>query len=99
SGGATDLFVLNITGRVDLSGSSKIVVSGCPPSHVLLNVIGTGQDVHLSGTARIDGTVLAPSRKVINAPGLINGEIISGLHITISSGGSTRCPTCDNGGN
>src|SRR5262249_42669437 len=49
SGGPSDLFVLNITGKVDLSGSSRIVVQGLSPSRVILNVRGTGQDVHLSG--------------------------------------------------
>jgi hypothetical protein len=42
----------------------------------------------------VDGTLLAPYRKIALSPGLVNGEIISGQNISIVSGSSVRCPAC-----
>jgi len=102
SGGASDLFVLNLRGRLALAGSGKIVTQGVPKENVLLNVIGSGTDVVLLAngggasccSSRIDGTLLAPSRRVWMIPGLVTGEVISGSDISILLGGSVRCSTC-----
>lgn len=106
-------FVFNITGKLVLTGGGlgpQIRVdasAGIPPSAVLYNLIGTGQDVAFSGggggvnccAAIVDGTILAPYRKIALSPGLVNGEIISGLDISIVSGSSVKCPPCvPNGG-
>jgi choice-of-anchor A domain-containing protein len=101
-------FVFNITGKLVLTGGGagpQIRVdasSGIQPSAVLYNLIGTGQDVAFSGggggvsccAAIVDGTILAPYRKIALSPGLVNGEIISGKDISIVSGSSVRCPPC-----
>jgi hypothetical protein len=44
--------------------------------------------------AIVDGTILAPYRKIALSPGLVNGEVISGLDISIVSGSSVKCPPC-----
>ena len=103
SGGAPDLFVFKVTGRFVLNGGAKILASGVPPSRVLYDILGTGQDVALTGggggvnccNSRVDGTVLAVRRKIALSPGLVNGEVISGRDISIVSGSSVRCPTCE----
>ena len=41
--------------------------------------------------AIVDGTLLAPTRKIALSPGLVNGQVISGLDISIVSGSSVRC--------
>jgi len=41
--------------------------------------------------AIVDGTLLAPNRKIALSPGLVNGQVISGLDISIVSGSSVRC--------
>jgi len=69
--------------RVDLS-------AGILPKNVLYNIIGTGPDVAFSGggggenccAAIVDGTLLAPLRKINLSPGLVNGEVISAMNIT-----------------
>lgn len=93
-------FVVNITGRkFKLSGGSDIRVSGGSlPNQILFNVIGEGEDVALSGggggenccESVVDGTILAPDRKIKLSPGLVNGALISGEKITLSSGAATR---------
>jgi choice-of-anchor A domain-containing protein len=100
SGSAEDTFVLNITGKkFKLSGGSDIRTTGLlEPQRVLYNVIGVGEDVALSGggggatccEAIVDGTILAPERKVKLSPGLVNGAVISAKNITLSSGGAAR---------
>jgi choice-of-anchor A domain-containing protein len=107
--GPTDAkFVINITGKMAMTGGGlgpQIRVdasAGLAPSAVLYNFIGVGQDVQLNGggggvnccAAILDGTILAPYRKIALAPGLVNGEVISGLDISIVSGSSVKCPPC-----
>jgi len=99
-GGASDQFVVNVTGNWALSGGSQIrVAGGLQPNAVLYNIIGTGGQVAFSGggggtgccKAIVDGTLLAPTRKIALSPGLVNGQVISGLDISIVSGSSVRC--------
>ncbi|MGO8928923.1 MAG: hypothetical protein ACLQU3_18805 [Limisphaerales bacterium] len=101
-------FVFNVTGQFVLTGGGngpQIRVDttvGLAPSDVLYNIIGTGQDVAFSGgggganccAAIVDGTLLAPQRKINLSPGLVNGEVISGMDISIVSGSGVHCPPC-----
>lgn len=88
SGGANDVFVINITGDFQLS-HAQIVLNGVSLNNVLFNVIGTGStvDFHKEDTA-VFGTVLAPNRDMIvdNAGLVVHGAIIAN-NITIHSGG------------
>lgn len=96
NGPATAKFILNITGKFALTGGGKIKVSGgALASNVLYNFIGTGSAVSFSGggnSSQVDGTILAPQRKVQCAPGLVNGAIISGMDISLVSGAALRNP-------
>ena len=108
TGPADASFIFNVTGKFVFTGGGlgpQIRVdasAGLKPSAVLYNIIGTGQDVALNGggggvnccAAIVDGTILAPQRKIALSPGLVNGEVISGLDISIVSGSSVRCPPC-----
>jgi len=99
-------FIINVTGKFTLTGGGagpQIRVSGgVAPKDVLYNIIGTGSDVAFSGggggvnccAAIVDGTLLAPYRKINLSPGLVNGQIISGKDISIVSGSSVGCPPC-----
>jgi hypothetical protein len=112
TGPADAKFVFNITGKLVLTGGGlgpQIRVdasAGISPSAVLYNLIGTGADVAFSGggggvnccAAIVDGTILAPYRKIALSPGLVHGEIISGLDISIVSGSSVKCPPCPDSG-
>jgi hypothetical protein len=101
-------FIFNISGKLVLTGGGagpqiRVDTSvGLQPSAVLYNLLGSGQDVAFSGggggvnccAAIVDGTILAPYRKIALSPGLVNGEVISGMNISIVSGSSVRCPPC-----
>lgn len=64
-GTATTTFVINVTKQFSLSGTSKIVLSGgLTWDHVLFNVTGTGPDVTVSGSAVLQGILMANSRTV-----------------------------------
>jgi choice-of-anchor A domain-containing protein len=106
TGPSTAKFIFNITGKLVMNGGGNgpgIRVdpsSGILPSAVLYNVLGAGQDVAMTGgggginccVAILDGTLLAPGRKIALSPGLVNGEVISAQNISIVSGSSVRCP-------
>jgi uncharacterized repeat protein (TIGR01451 family) len=104
TGPSDALFIFNVTGKFVLTGGGAgpqiRVGAGLQPSAVLYNIIGNGPDVAFSGggggvnccAAIVDGTLLAPFRKINLSPGLVNGEVISGLNISIVSGSSVRCP-------
>ncbi len=85
-----------------MTGGSKIVASGVPPSTVLYNIIGPGSQVALNGggggvnccRASIDGTMLALERNIALSPGLVNGEVIGGQDISIVGGAAVKCPPC-----
>src|SRR5205823_9290967 len=93
SGGTSDTFLLNVTGKFSLSGSSRIQVAGdLQPGGVLYNVEGTGPDVSLSGSGGVDGTVLAPERHVtLSGRALVHGQVISGERIALNGGASVQC--------
>jgi len=105
-GPAGTRFIFNVTGKFVLTGGGDgpqiRATGGVQPKDVLYNIIGTGQDVAFSGggggvnccAAIVDGTLLAPYRKIALSPGLVNGEVISGMNISIVSGSSVRCPPC-----
>ena len=98
SGGANDTFIVNVTGRFELSSAGKIVASGVPPSAIVYNVIGGGRQVQLSGAdggvaccrTSVDGTVLAVGRTIALAPGLVSGGVIGGQNIGLTGGGSVH---------
>lgn len=95
SGGASDTFVVNVTGKLKLTNSSKIVASGVPRNAILHNVIGPGQQVVLSSgngccSASIDGTLLTVGRAISFGPGLVNGEVIGGQSIGLVGGSAVH---------
>ena len=93
SGGANDVFVINISGNFQLS-HAQIVLSGVSLDNVLFNVIGTGPTVvfHKEDSV-VFGTVLAPDRDLIvdNTGLVVHGAIIAN-EITIHSGGQVVGP-------
>ena len=99
-------FIINVTGKLVLTGGGAgpqiRVAGGVQSKDVLYNIIDAGADVAFSGgsggvdccAAVIDGTLLAPYRKINLSPGMVNGQVISGKDISIVSGSSVRCPPC-----
>ena len=106
TGPAGAQFIFNVKGKFVLTGGGDgpqiRVAGGVEPKDVLYNIIGTGADVAFSGggggtgccAAIVDGTLLAPFRKINLSPGLVNGQVISAKDISIVSGASVRCPSC-----
>jgi choice-of-anchor A domain-containing protein len=103
---AGSLFIINVTGKFALSGTSHVFATGGISQFcVLYNILGAGEQVAFSGglgsgnipRTSIDGILLAPQRDIALSPGLVNGEIIGGgKQINITSGGEIRdnsvCP-------
>jgi uncharacterized repeat protein (TIGR01451 family) len=102
TGPAGAKFILNVTGKFVLNGTSHIVAGGgVQPKDILYNIIGSGPDVAFTGggggttccNSSVDGTLLAVLRKINLSPGLVNGQVISAKNISIVSGSSVRCPS------
>jgi hypothetical protein len=94
-------FIIRVRGLLKLDGGGQIrVAGGILPGDVIYVVVGTGQDVGATGgggganccKAIYDGTILAPYRKIALSPGLVNGAIISGADISMSSGSAVHMP-------
>ena len=92
-GTAGTSFIINVSNQFSLSGSSKIVLgTGILTQDVLFNVRGTGT-VSLSGSAKLDGVLLATNRSVsILGSATVRGEVIANS-VNISGSGSVITPT------
>jgi len=94
SGSASDIFIINDSGKFSSSNSSIVLTGGVTANHVLFNV---GGDVSITGGGGNDffGTILAPSSNVSVHDKTLTGEII-GLNISDTSGfkvnGTTAVP-------
>jgi hypothetical protein len=88
-------FVIDDSGMFNLTGGSKILLTGgLHPTDVLFNVTGTNVQVALNGgeeqgvpKAQIYGVLLVPNSDINFAPGLDTPEIIGGRSINLVSGG------------
>jgi choice-of-anchor A domain-containing protein len=94
SGSASDIFIINDSGKFASNNSSMVLTGGVTPNHVLFNVSG---DVMLNGGGGSDffGTILAPSSNVSVHDKSLTGEII-GLNVSDTAGfkvnGTTAVP-------
>jgi hypothetical protein len=106
TGPAGAKFIVRVSGKFVLTGGGNgpqiRATGGVQPKDIAYVIVGSGEDVAFSGggggtgccAAIVDGTLLAPYRKIALSPGLVNGEVISGQNISIVSGSSVRCPSC-----
>jgi len=87
TGPAGATFVINVTGTFTLGGNAQIAVGGGVQSaDVLYNVIGIGQAVAFGGGSSVDGSLLAPQRKISLNGGTVDGGVFSRRDINITSG-------------
>jgi hypothetical protein len=84
-GTAATTFVFNVSKSFSLTSSSRIVLSGgILASNVVYNVIGTGSEASVSGSAKLQGILLANQRNVaLSGSSITTGEVI-GNKVTIS---------------
>ena len=99
NGAAGSAFVVNITGKFDISGASRILLTGgLTPSDVLFNVRGNNSTFSISGNSIFNGTLLAynssGAQRTLNISGhdtTVNGEVIVNK-LLFSSGGHVKHP-------
>jgi hypothetical protein len=85
-GSANDTFIFNISGTMELSGNTNIVLGGgVTANNVLFNFIGSGSQVQTSGQSDTVGIFLAPSRVFNINGGYHQTEFISGMSLSFQS--------------
>ncbi len=102
-GCATDYFFINVSGKFAMTGNTSIRLDGVDPSHVIFNIVGSGEQVAFTGKSNAVGTFLAVNRDIAVSGATVNGPIIGGLchDIAITSGAHVDicspsfCPPCD----
>ena len=85
NGAAGSAFVLNITGKFDIGGGSKVLLTGgLTVSDVLFNVRGSNSTFSIGGDSVFNGTLLAynssGAQRTLNISGhntQINGELLA----------------------
>src|SRR5947208_569887 len=93
NGAAGSAFVLNITGKLDIGGGSKVLLTGgLTVSDVLFNVRGNNSTFSIGGDSVFNGTLLAynssGAQRTLNITGhntQINGELLANK-INLQSG-------------
>ena len=99
NGAAGSAFVLNITGKFDISGGSKVLLTGgLTVSDVLFNVRGSNSTFSISGDSVFNGTLLAynssGAQRTLTITGhntQINGELLAN-RILLQSGAHVKKP-------
>jgi hypothetical protein len=92
-GGASDVFIVNVSGSVKLSHklSSIQVGGGVSESHVLFNLTAAHDPLTISGNATIAGTYLAPNGGVRLSPAVVIGGVIGGGDTSLTSAARVEC--------
>jgi hypothetical protein len=88
NGSASDIFIVNVTGTLSLTGSTVLgVAGGVSGNNVLYNFTGSGTiTTHVNNM--VNGTLLAPNYDYILHS--LNGRIIGGQNITLMSGATVN---------
>ena len=76
SGSANDVFIVNVTGNLNLKGKDSLGIIGVTADHVLYNFTGAGT-VSIGGNSTVYGTFLAPM-SAVKVSGVVNGAVIAG---------------------
>jgi ice-binding like protein len=89
NGNASDYFFINVTGNFAMTGTSSIkLTGGIQETHVLWNILGSGQQVAFTGKSVGEGTFIAVNRDIAVSGATVEGVLIGGMnhHIAITSG-------------
>jgi choice-of-anchor A domain-containing protein len=87
-GGPNDYFVFNLTGTYSQSGKSNLLLTGgITQDHILWNFIGGGSAISIGtgNNGQLAGVFLSPFRSFSITDTVLNGSIISGGDLKITS--------------
>lgn len=90
-GSASDIFVINDSGKFTSSNSAMQLTGGVTPNNVIFNVSGSVA-ITGGGATNFEGTILAPNSSVSVHDKTLTGELI-GLNIADTSGFKVNGPT------
>jgi len=94
SGSASDVFIFQIKGTMELSGNTDIILTGgLTPNNVVWDFIGSGSQFQTSGQSDTAGIFLAPQRVININGGVHDSEFISGVTLSFQSNPVLLQPT------
>jgi choice-of-anchor A domain-containing protein len=92
SGGANDIFIINVSGDFSVGATQVVLAGGVTAGHVLWNFPGGGTTVQVfKDSTSVSGTILAPYRDYEQHQAILNGSVIAGGNVSIHSGATVIC--------
>jgi hypothetical protein len=92
NGSANDIFIVNVSGTLSLTGSTVLGVNGgVSAANVLYNFTSSGLTINTHIANMVFGTLLAPNDTFVLHS--LNGRIIGGQDITLMSGATVTAPS------
>jgi hypothetical protein len=94
SGGASDIFILNVSGNLSTGGNSGIFLAGgLKPVNVIINNLGSGADVLIGGSDEINGTIFAYNRAInLGGADTIRGALVAGNGVNVGGSNGVWTP-------
>jgi len=93
SGGANDVFIINVSGDCSIGSAQVVLAGGLKASRVLWNFLGTGTTVNgYKDITYVSGTFLVPFRDFTLDVAHLNGAVVGGGNVRIHSGATVTYP-------
>jgi hypothetical protein len=87
TGGAGDEFIINVAGGISFANGAGVRLIGVLPSQVTFNMLGTKNELAVTGTTTsIVGTYLNPRGPIRITGATITGSVIGGTEVTVTGG-------------
>lgn len=93
SGGANDVWILQIAGNISMAGAKKVILSGGAQARNIFWQVAGGVGVALETTSHFEGTILAKAAITLQTGASINGRLLAQTAVTLEANTVTVPPS------